>query len=341
MWLLVAGTSLLVAEAPSLQNTHILDLLMSKDANLQPGSPKGPEGNLSSIDSFATMALDQMNYLELSSDYMQLGSTEEQSVAFGVKAAALVSYLNCSFLNEDAADVDVLASWLEDALADHHQMADENLASVVLRALALTCRINPDYATSVSRLLPRFIVQASPDAGTVLIASRSLAFALQDLSPDAVISTLYTLGNVLSPGSDKVIDKELNGDASIDEAIYPRRQSVGSSISLQFANDDETTVVWSNVVQAVCEIAAARNDEKITALAQSMLMQKVDKVNHNVDAQVIVGAAALALKGSQLDFRSLLKTYARVAHEGLANNKGYLLDSVSPFVLASPPRRVG
>lgn len=336
MWLLVAGTSLLVADAPQLRNTHILDLLMSREADVEPGSPRNPDADVRSLDTYATIALEQMNHLDAGSDYVRLGSSEEQALAFGVKSAAIISYLNCSFINEDVADVDTLVAWLEETLADPLQMADETLASVVLRALGLTCRISSDYATNVSRLLPRFIVQASPDASTVLVASKSLAFVLQDLSHDAVITTLYTLGNVLSPGSEKVLNQDVNGDAAADEAIYPRRQSMGSSISLQINGDDETTVVWSNVVQAVCEIATVRNDEKITALAQSMLMQKVEKVNHNVDGQVIVGAAALALKGSQLDFRSLLKTYTRFAHEGVVNSKNFLLSSVSQTPTGEP-----
>ncbi|KAM0496772.1 hypothetical protein ACHAP9_002162 [Verticillium nonalfalfae] len=328
MWLLVAATSLLTTDATTLRSTHVLDVHMS--GTKQPEPSRAADVDIRSLDCYANMALNQMDYLEASADFVRLGSVGEQELAFAVKSAALISYLNCSLINEDVADSDNVMSWLEEALADPLQMADETLASVVLRAMAITCRITPSYANTVSRLLPRFIVQTAPDSKTVTIASKSLAFVLRKLSQDAVITTLYTLGNVLSPGSDRAIANGTMNDLSQDgpTSVYAGRHSMGSSISLQITGEEETAVVWGNVVQAVCGIAAACNDQKITALAQSMLLQKIDKISPRVDAQIIIGAAALALKGGQLEFRSLLKMYSRISHLGVSSDKGFLLDAV-------------
>ncbi|RBQ95636.1 hypothetical protein VDGD_08800 [Verticillium dahliae] len=328
MWLLVAATSLLTTDATTLRSTHVLDVHMS--GTKQPEPSRAADVDIRSLDCYANMALNQMDYLEASADFVRLGSVGEQELAFAVKSAALISYLNCSLINEDVADSDNVMSWLEDALADPLQMADETLASVVLRAMAITCRITPSYANTVSRLLPRFIVQTAPDSKTVAIASKSLAFVLRKLSQDAVITTLYTLGNVLSPGSDRTIANGTMNDLSQEgpTSVYAGRHSMGSSISLRITGEEETAVVWGNVVQAVCGIAAACNDQKITALAQSMLLQKIDKISPRVDAQIIIGAAALALKGGQLEFRSLLKMYSRISHLGVSSDKGFLLDAV-------------
>ncbi|ROT36978.1 phosphatidylinositol 3 [Sodiomyces alkalinus F11] len=331
MWLLVAGTSLLVTEPTLLKKTHILDLLLTGKKDLRPSSPRNRDVDLRSLDFYATMAMDQMNYLEASADFIKLGSPLDQKLAFTVKSAALISYLNCLLLNEDAADADLLMTWLEEALGDPLQMADGVLASVILKTLALICVISPTYATSVSRLLPRFIVQAGPDSETVAIASKCLAHVLQRLSHDAVITTLYTLGNVLSPGSDRTLTSGANGgDMTADGlgAVYLGRHSAGSSISLQVHGKEETSVVWKNVIQAVCGIAAACDDEMITALAQSMLLQKLDKIDPAIDARIITGAAALALKGGQLEFRSLLKLYSKMSHTGVVENRTFLLDAV-------------
>ncbi|KAK1708972.1 phosphatidylinositol 3 [Colletotrichum lupini] len=330
MWLLVSGTSLLVTDASLLRGTHILDLLMSGDGAFRPGSPRSPDADYRSLDMYTTVAVDQMNYLEAGEDYLKLGSSWQQRLAFAVKSAALISYLNCSLMNEDVADVDVLINWLEETLADPLQMADENLAATVLRSIALVCKISRGYAATASRLLPRFIVQSAPNARTVAVASKSLAFVLQLLSHDAVITTLYTLGNVLSPGSDRSMTNGTNGDLAVDAAatLYPNRHSTGSSISLAITGEEETAMVYGNVVQAICGIATACNDEKITALAQSMLLQKIDKVNSSVDAQIVSGAAALALKGGQLEFRSLLKVFSRICHIGVVGHKDFLLVAV-------------
>src|SRR5689334_23754180 len=59
------------------------------------------------------------------------------------------------------------------------------------KSMALLCRVSPSYAINVSRLLPRFIVQSRAKSQMVAVASKSLAFVLQMLSKDAVITTLY------------------------------------------------------------------------------------------------------------------------------------------------------
>ncbi|EJT72778.1 phosphatidylinositol 4-kinase [Gaeumannomyces tritici R3-111a-1] len=328
MRLLVATTSLLVVEVEPLREYHVLDLLMSGEGLLRPMTARSGEADFRSVEEYANVAIEQMNYFEGSADFIQMGSSAQQNIAFGARSAALISYLLCSRLNEDAADVDLLMSWLEESLADLLQMANEQLVSTALRCMALVCRISPSLAANVSRLLPRFIVQSGANERTIEIASKSLAFVLRLLSSDAVITTLYTLGNVLSPGSDHSLANGVNGDGEAAPAMYQGGHSTGSAISLQLTGEEETSAVYGNVVQAICGIAISCNDEKITALAQSMILQKIGKINSTVDAQIVAGAASLSLSGGQLEFRSLLKMYTRICHEAVVEQKDVLLAAV-------------
>ena len=335
MWLLVAGSSLLIADIDVLRGSDILDLHMSGIGISRPESPRSGEVDFTTIETMADIASDEMSLLEDGADYLRLGSAWQQRLAFSVKAGALTSYLNCALLNEDAADADILMTWLEDTLADPIQMADETLASVVLRSMALISKLSPGCAPNVSRLLPRFIVQGGPLGHTISVASTCLAYVLQILSQDAVITTLYTLGNVLSSGSstERALAGGTNGDLSMDgnvnSTFYAGKQSTGSSISLAISGDEETSVVYGNVVQAICGIASSCNDTKITALAQSMLVQKIDKVNRSVDARIITEAARLSLNGGPLEFRSLLKLYAKISNDGVLQNNEILMGAVS------------
>lgn len=332
MWLLVAGTSLLVADIEVLRGSDILDLHMSGTGLSRPGSPRTGEVDFATVETMADIAADEMGLLEDGADYLRLGSAWQQRLAFSVKAGALTSYLNCILLNEDAADSDALMSWLEDALADPVQMADEALASVVLRSMALLCKLSPSFAPNVSRLLPRFIVQGGARGQTISVASNSLAFVLQTLSQDAVITTLYTLGNVLSSGSERALGGGINGELSLDSStnskFYDGKQSTGSSISLTISGEEETSLVYGNVVLAICGIATACNEPKITALAQSMLLQKIDKVSRTIDARIVAEATRLALSGGAVEFRSLLKLYSRICYEGVVHNNEALLLAV-------------
>ncbi|KAF7552189.1 hypothetical protein G7046_g7499 [Stylonectria norvegica] len=331
MWLVVSSTSLMVEDGHILRQGHILDLYMNRGSKLLQRS-QGSEGDTRTIEAYASFTIDQMNYIEAGSDFIRMGSPDQQSLAYSVKAAALIAYLNCSISNEEVADADLLMNWLQETLDDPIQMADETLASVALRCLAVICQIDSSFSSSVSRILPRFIVQSSPQAETVVIASQCLAYVLKMLSKDAVISTLYTLGNVLSPGSEQAFaNGQTNGSTGGESglnSVYAGRQSTGSSISLQMEDEEESAVVYGNVVQTICNVAMACKDEKITALAQSMLLQKLEKVNTSVDAQIITGAAVLSLDGGQLEFRSLLKMFTRLCHIGVVENKMFLLDAV-------------
>ena len=335
MWLLVAGSSLLVADIDVLRGSDILDLLMSGTGVSRPTSPRTGEVDFATIETMADIAADEMSLLEDGADYLRLGSAWQQRLAFSVKAGALTSYLNCALLNEDAVDADILMSWLENTLADPVQMADETLASVVLRSMALISKLSPEFAPNVSRLLPRFIVQGGPRGQTVSVASTCLAYVLQILSQDAIITTLYTLGNVLSSGANAEralaggINGDLGTDGSANSTFYTGKQSTGSSISLTISGEEETSVVYGNVVQAICGIAYSCNDPKITALAQSMLMQKINKVNRTIDARIITETTGLALSGGPLEFRGLLKLYARISHEGVVQNNEVLSVAVS------------
>ncbi|KAI9053459.1 hypothetical protein LZ554_002417 [Drepanopeziza brunnea f. sp. 'monogermtubi'] len=335
MWLLVAGTSLLVADISVLRGSDVLDLLMSGTSILKSDAPGADEPDFATIETMADIAADEMSLLEDGADYLRLGSAWQKRLAFSVKAGALTSYLNCTLLNEDAADAEILMSWLEETLADSVQMADETLASVVLRSMALISKLSPEFAPNVSRLLPRFIVQGGARGHTIAVASTCLAYVLQTLSQDAIITTLYTLGNVLSSRAkperalNGVINGDLNMEGSPNSTFYPGKQSTGSSISLVISGDEDTSEVYENVVQAVCGVADRCNDPKITALAQSMLLQKIDKVSRSVDATIITETTALALHGGQLEFRSLLKLYARISHDGIMSKNDALVNAVT------------
>ncbi|KAK0737694.1 hypothetical protein B0T21DRAFT_286505 [Apiosordaria backusii] len=327
MKLLVAATSLLVAEEDALRESHILDITMSGRGLRRPLTARSSEADFRSVELYATVAIDQMNYLESSADFDSL-LPAKQKLAFAVKAYALVSYLNACTLNEDAADGEILMAWLEEALGDSSGMADQELASVVLKCMALLCKVSPSYAINVSRLLPRFIVQSGAKSPIIVVASKCLASVLQMLSKDAVITTLYTLGNVLSPGNERGLPGAATGDGQDSSHIYAGRQSTGSSISFQYSGEEESAIIQGNVVQAICEIASACKDEKITGLAQSMLAQKIVKLSTPVDARIITGAASLALSGGQSEFRYLLKKYASVAHDAVVEQREALLHSV-------------
>lgn len=330
MTFIASSTSLLVAESSALRKSHILDLLMSGEGLLRPATARSGDGDAGSVTTYAKIIAEQLAFLDADADFIQLGPTSQQKIACAIKAAGIISYLNCARLNEAAADTETLMTWLEETITDPHQMADEELSSVVLRSMALICRMSPIFGDPASRLLSRYIVKGDAPSHVVVTASQCLAFVLKMLSNDAVIATLYTLGNVLSPMAEQNgrVKHDFGIDSSDDSQVYQGRQSTGSSISLQLNGEEETSKVYVNVIDAICGIATACHDEKISALAQSILLQKYDKINQVVDARVICGAAVLSLSSGQLEFRSLLKSFARMSHFAVVENHTTVLNAV-------------
>jgi phosphatidylinositol 4-kinase A len=332
---MTASTSLLVADPAHLREKDVLDLLMSEDeeGRVDYGDEHEGDAGFETIEEFATLAAKQMEELEDGADYLQLGTAWQQRLAFSVKAYVLIIYTNCVVLDDSVADPDVLVNWLEETMADPIQMADETLVSVVLKCYAVMATLTSTYAANLSRSIPRYLVRGGARGQMADVAAGCLSVGLRNLSPDATITTLYTLGNVLSSGSKSELTTntaDTPAGSSISRANGLRQQhATGSSISLALSGEEETAVVYGNIVRAIVIVASRCKDDKIVALAQSMLLQKIGKVSVSVDAEIITEAAALVNSGAQVEFRSLLKGLARLSHDAALKTNVPMLSAVS------------
>ena len=337
MKMLVSCSSLQLSTADTFQHTDLFGFLMSG----QPmRSAAYQEETVEQVQLLSEIAADQMRLLEDGADYLQLGSAWQQRLASTVKGYALTVFLGCMIVDEEVADLDVFMSWLEDTMADPVQMADDDLACVVLKSMSIVAKISPTVASSLSRSLPRFIVQGGIKGNTIAIAAECLAFILQLLSQDAVITGLYSLGNVLSAGSatERGIGSTVPSNGTLNvprDSVRYTQHSSGSAISLDLSSDEETSAAYGNVIHAIGSIATTCKDSKVTPLALSMLLQKLGRISMVVDLQIIVETASLAPYGEEAELRSLLKLYDRLAHDAVLRNNGALLDSVSSWELSS------
>lgn len=284
------------------------------------------------IEYLVELITDQMNVLEEGSDYLQLSSAWQKRLAFLVKAYTLEAYVYCMVLDEDVAEAELLQGWLEDAIESLPQMADPTLSKTILQCLAIVSRFMPDNASHIARVLLRFVVGV-PRPEVINVAAQSLAHILQMLSTDAVITTLYSLGNVLSSqsGAEKQHQSMspsggMNGH--LDSLSSGVRGRTGSIISLSMNGDEETTIVCGNVARAIVTIATTCNDSKIVALAQTLLAQKISRINLLVDALIVEHAAVLAVHGKENELRSLLRLYSRMHEEAVQQKNTIIFEAV-------------
>ena len=261
MRLLLSSTSMLVADPSTLLSEDVLDVLMSRGSKPNFDIDFDAESDYGAVKSLAEVAAEELVLIEDWSDYLQLGTAWQQRLAFSVKAFALASYCTCVVLSNSVADSELLMKWLDTTIQDPIQMADETLAGVTLKIMAILSQNDPTLAASLSRTLPRFIVRTAPSQTTVKVASQCLAFVLQFLSQDVIITTLYTLGNVLSAGNP---ERGLH-TGTLRERLLPGGydQQTGSAISLALNSDEEKHHVYASVIEAVVEVAKSCQDEKV------------------------------------------------------------------------------
>ncbi|KAL8713522.1 MAG: hypothetical protein Q9220_002384 [cf. Caloplaca sp. 1 TL-2023] len=322
-------SSLQIIGRQQLQEADTFDILLAKQSSFDPAR----DADSSLLTELITeIASQEIVLLEDGADYLQLGSVWQQRIAFSTKAYLVTAYLQCMIADEGIAEPEVLITWLEDIITDPVQMADNALASAVLKSMAVISSFFPSLATNFNRLLPRFIVQGSARGETVDVAARSLAHVLRQLSQDAVITGLYSLGNTLSTTRAEGANGSLgqaNGSLKAQRTLGKYEQhTAASSISLDLSGEEETTAVHGNIVRAIVLVAQSCEDEKITALALSILLQKLGRINMAVDVHIIREAARLVADGGSLELKSLLKLYARIGHDGAVQRNNVLLAAV-------------
>jgi phosphatidylinositol 4-kinase len=333
----VASASLLVGTSPRLTSqTSVLDHLQtSLNSKDHTRLRNAPENSLA--EGLTKIAVEEMERLENDLDYLQrVGSAWQQQQASSVKTKVLVTYLCCTVYDndEDIADAEVLTTWLDNVLNDPAQIADHELASTVLRSMAILAKVSPQLASSLGRSLPRVIVQGNFDHRTTSVAAESLAAVLSLLPQDAIITTLYSLGNVISvaPVADRNVSASptLNGTGKTMRTggVYDNQN--GSTISLTPSDVDEPHHVHTTVVETIVSVARNCKDPKITALALSMLIQKVGRSGKVVDAKIITDSAFLGIHSPPGEFRTLLKVYTKLTHDALVSDDAATLEAVSP-----------
>lgn len=326
--------SVLVLVSPTNRLTHlnVLDVLLHQPPiQAHSGESFSSEGML---EGFAGLIVDEMDLLDADADYLQVSSAWQQRLASEVKASNLRSFLCCTLIDEDIADDDILMTWLDAITIDPVQMGDDQLAQTVLKSLAILARTSPATATGLSRSLPRLIVQGQMTQQTSVIAGQCLAAVLKLLSQDIVISTIYSLGNVLSARSSEKpngFSPFLDGTSSgtLVNSSYSAHQALGSNLSLNLSDEEESAVVYGAIIHAIVAVADARCDEKITALVISMLVQKIGRVNPAVDARIIIDTAALGSTGSLNELKMLLRLYPRVAAQANITENTLMINAVT------------
>lgn len=273
-----------------------------------------------------TITTAELSLIEEGSEFLQMSAPIQHRLAASVKSRCFTTFLCCALASESLADPETLLIWLDWSLSDPAQLANSELASAALGCQAVLATRSPAIASNLSRSLPQFLTGKSIPSTVAQAAAESLLAVLRVLPQDTVITTLYGLGNSLSTGhaTETPAGAALFGSDSRVSRAESKPQVNGNvaAIAHNFSS------VPNSVITVIVTVARGLGDEKIIALALSMLVQKVGKVSAQVDLKIISEVAPLAADGAIADFKSVLRLYDRLTHEGVATNNDSLLAAV-------------
>ncbi|KAK9448292.1 uncharacterized protein V1518DRAFT_418558 [Limtongia smithiae] len=267
------------------------------------------------------MAVDEITTLEEGTDYADISSPRQRRLVFAIKASSLE--VLCIATLFDLYDVADLMKFIARCLDDEDQIIDETLIIRILKIMSLLCRLDSDIGGSLTRIFPRLIVRYGATQSTIQVGTVCVAYALQFLSEDAVISTLYTMANVIVGIPDVQSDTQRSRSRQLE-----RVTSMGSSISLLSRSEEEKSIIFENVIHALALVVEHYGDNKITALAVSVLSQKIGRVNSFIDRCIVTGLVNLALSGTEKEFRYILKFYSRLISEAIAKGDVEMKDAI-------------
>lgn len=262
------------------------------------------------------LATTQLDCIEASADYLKFKTSPHQNLSLTLKATCL--RLVCiAFVTGNGAPE--TPSLVKSVLADSTQMSHIELGTACLDSVAVISMNSPEYTADLNRSLRNFIIntQTNHSSGLICIAADRLAWCLNAISKDKVVSTLYSLVNVLAPGTTTSADRStvsLRPRTALS-MIQIDQHATASSISLNMQSDDQRQQVYSNVVEAIAEMVCELREEKVAELMISLLGQKFGRVNDGVDRSLIWGLAKIATIVKEKDLRRILKLQAKARTE--------------------------
>ena len=288
---------------------------------------------ITALTSMSDLVISQLQSAEVSADFIKFKNLPLQDITLELKATCL-RLICVSLITTHGTDARFLSflNVIRSVMVDPVQMSHRELSDAclnVVAAISINCQ---DYATELNRLLRNFIVSISnPSPYTVCVAAQRLAWCLDAVSKDKIVSTLYSLVNVLTSGPNERGATSLHPRAALS-LLNIDQHAAASSISLSLNNEDQRQQACHNVIDAIAEMVCELSDEKIAELMISLLGQKFGRVSEGVDRSLVWGLAKISRIVKEKDFRRILKLHAKARADPSIGNSS-LVDTVVPFKL--------
>jgi hypothetical protein len=272
---------------------------------------------LSTLHSISDLATSQLESIEASADFLKFKTSPHEDLSLSLKATCI--RLACIAFIAGDEKPRALPSLIKGVLIDASQMVHDDLSLACLDALAAISINCQELSGELNKALRSYIVhiptipslQAASTSKPTSAAKR-LAWCLSAVSSDKIVSTLYTLVNILAPSTSTADRSVVSLRPRTALSLMQQQEHTSSSISLSLKSEDQRQQVYSNVIEAIAAIVCEIKDEKIAELMISLLGQKFGRINEGVDKSLVWGLARISKVVKEKDFRRILKLHAKV-----------------------------
>ncbi len=310
----------------SLINALLNDTVNKKDVETNP--QLDIEGS-TILKEMVDFAFSEIEILEEGANYIELSSPERIEIAYSTKAIAL-EILSVGIFY-DIIPVEPVTRIFESSVHHPLEMSDLNLGLNIVRVGSLICHKDVTTGAILTRAYPHFLSNSRFPKFIAEESAKSLAMGLKFLSQDAVITTIYSLINLLavdsngSPYSANQTRTNISEKRSLTESRSSEQASAngnefeadGSYISLLNANgntQEEYQHVFENIIKSIVTISKAYGDSMITIMTVSILCQKFVNGYSFLDKLIIDGLAECAVFVPEKEFNIILKLYTSVTN---------------------------
>ncbi|CAI1595660.1 hypothetical protein SEUBUCD650_0L03510 [Saccharomyces eubayanus] len=227
------------------------------------------------------------------------------------------------------------------------------LTKAIVTSASLLNFFTEKLSLTLIRMFPLLVASPHITTSTVKDVAKIFTTGLYPLNEDAIVSTIYSMNNLLAVSEDgspapvlrerqltitsgKNIERDYlplrNSFPSLNGASAPLGNATVGQISSHDANSGTTMTyhasLISNCVAATTTIASYYNTQSITALTISILTQKVNAMFKEFDSVILDSLARLAPNTSVTEFSLLLKFFKSRTVFAAKNNDSALLENI-------------
>lgn len=286
--------------------------------------PRLDEEKSGILDTVSQLAISQIHSLDEGADYIELASPERIELAYSTKASAL-DILGVS-VHYRIIQPEFAVNIVKSSILHEHGMSNYRLALTVFKFASLLCSMDDEISNIMVRYLPHFI--ALPPISPILVrkCARALVYGLRSISQDVVVSTIYTLVNIVTVNRD-TLPVPSNGGKNIPGTSRTSNIGTNPESNLNEKNgnvtdgeDEYTLQVYRNAISAIVAITSTYDDPQVSALAATVLNQKLNSTSIDLDREVAYGVAKLAAYVPDKEFLSILRSFQTLAIRSFQTN---------------------